>query len=68
MKDNINQIDKSIIQPSKNYKNFKLEENCPKAKKVMSQIMKSRLRRYNDANHQNIEEVFDVIFSNLETI
>jgi hypothetical protein len=49
-------------QPVKNYSNFKLgmKSHSKERKQFKTQIMKSRLRRYNDANTHDIEEVYDV--------
>jgi hypothetical protein len=53
--------------PAKNYSNFNLDgdkksggSHSKERKQFKNQILKSRLRRYNDSNHHDIEEVFDV--------
>jgi hypothetical protein len=51
-------------KPIKNYSNFQLNKpthSKSKEKQFKSQIMKSRLRRYNDPEYNELEAVYDVL-------
>ncbi len=54
----------SIImsKPTKNYINYNLDnDKSRECNNIKTKILRSRLKRYNDTNEHNLEEIYDVL-------